>query len=311
MLGGTRRWLAVLVTLVAVATLPGVAHANGDSKVLGVLVLGDSYSAGNGGGSYYGTPTCHRSGATYASQLERLVEARPGGPDTVVRNVACSGAVTADLLRARGRRPAQVEAVDVNQDVVLLTIGGNDVGFSTIVTSCLLALTRRAAACDAALTHAERMLSDGTLQGRLTNVLTAIRARTGPGARIVLVGYPYLERDASFTLSPSSSAGGAPVAAGQRVRALTDAGDRIGEQVTAALNARQGTTANIAVSSKAAFAGHELSATGLTAGRYFNAPLADADPAGIDAWYHPNRAGYAAEAKLLLDDPRVPKADAG
>lgn len=294
---GGRRLLALLATVLAVGVLPGTATASaqGDPGTLSVLVLGDSYSAGNGAGSYLGAPTCHRSAANYGRQFERLVEVS-GGPSTTVATIACSGAVTSDILKPRGGRPAQVTQVDGNEDVVLLTIGGNDVGFGTIVATCLLPLTRSARGCEASLAKAERMVTDGTVATRLTNVLTAIRARTGPATRIVLVGYPYLEGDAAFAL--------APVAAGARVRGLTDAGDRVGQQVTAALGPN-----TIFVSTKQAFAGHELLAARSNPSRWLVAPFTDAPLGQLDLWYHPNTAGHAAIAKVLFDDPRVPKAD--
>jgi len=113
-----------------------------------VVRLGDSYSAGEGAGSYHtGTDTadnrCHRSTLTYATTLFT--------PAPV--NLACSGAVTADIdtkdadhrdsddtsadlpsqidqlkrLRAKGDLP----------DLVLMTMGGNDVGLASIVGECV------------------------------------------------------------------------------------------------------------------------------------------------------------------------------
>ena len=93
-----------------------------------VVLLGDSYSAGNGAGGYL--DACFRTpqsaGRRYAAQVRAAVV-----------DVSCSGAVVADLTRARSR-PAQVDAVDRTADVVVLTIGGNDVGFGSIVLQCFL-----------------------------------------------------------------------------------------------------------------------------------------------------------------------------
>jgi hypothetical protein len=189
-----------------------------------------------------------------------------------------------------------------DDDVVFLTIGGNDIGFGSIVASCLLVLSRNADACDANLRRAERMLADGTVKSRLTDVLTAIRARAGAVTRIVLLGYPYLEGDATYTV-PSTRPTFAPVQAGKRVRALSDAGDAIGRQLTASL------PGTVYVSTTKAFSGHELFAMRPNPDRWFVAPLVDAPLGQYDLWYHPNKAGHAAEAKLLFDDVRVPKVD--
>ena len=304
MLGGTKRKLAVLVAVAALAALPGVAHAQGDPGTLSILVLGDSYSSGNGAGAYSGPASCRRSTANYARQYEQLVEAAPGHVPTTVQTIACSGAVTADILRPNGARPAQLSAVNGDDDAVFLTIGGNDIGFGSIVASCLLVFSRNADACDTNLRHAERMLSDGTMRTRLTNVLTAIRARTGPKARIVLLGYPYLEGDPTYTV-PSTRPTFVPVQAGKRIRALSDAGDTLGQQLTAAMP----NTAYVSLTK--AFAGHELFAMRPNPARWLVAPFTDATLGEYDLWYHPNKAGHAAYAKALFDDVRVPKVDVG
>lgn len=307
MLGG-RRWCALLAVVVLVALLPGSASALGQPENLSIVVLGDSYSSGNGAGSYTGTPECRRSSANYARRFEQLVEAGPTHAPTTVNTVACSGAVTADITRARGGQPAQVDAVTSNVDAVFLTIGGNDAGFSSIVGSCLLVVTRDAGRCETALATAERMVADGTLAARLTTALTAIRAHADRLTRIVLVGYPYLEGD-PYYIVPATTPGTPAVAAGARVRALSDAGARAGEQVVTALNAAQGTTTNVFVPTTGAFAGHELYATQLNPSRWSVAPFTDAGLGDLDLWYHPNAAGHAAIAQALYDDARVPKAD--
>ncbi|MCU1374455.1 MAG: putative secreted hydrolase [Actinomycetia bacterium] len=301
MLGGRKQWLVgVLVAVLALGATPAGARAAGEPANVSIMVLGDSYSAGNGGGAYVGSPACRRSTNNYGAQYARLLSSQ----QTTITTVACSGAVSRDITSPAGARPAQVSALNRDYDVVLLTIGGNDAGFSTIVASCLLAAVSDARRCDAALARAERFLTDGTLETRLTKVLTAIRARTSAATRIVLLGYPYLEGDAGYVV-PSTEAGVPAVAAGRRVRALTDAADRLGQKVIDA----QGSATNVFISTKRAFAGHELTARRLNPARWFVAPFTADGP--LSDWYHPTRAGYAAEAQLLLADPRVPKADVG
>jgi hypothetical protein len=105
-----------------------------------VAILGDSYSSGEGARAYLaGTDTpdnrCHRSEHTYAVSLF--------GRENVSL-LACSGAVTRDFFGVqagnRGTRPQLRALADVEPrpDLVLLTIGGNDVGFGAIVRSCLM-----------------------------------------------------------------------------------------------------------------------------------------------------------------------------
>lgn len=101
-----------------------------------VVIVGDSYSSGEGAGSYLeGTDTagnpCHRSDLTYGQDL---------WPQRTI--VACSGATTADLWRSQFTdvppQIDQLDALDRDPDLVLTTFGGNDVGFGSVILRCLL-----------------------------------------------------------------------------------------------------------------------------------------------------------------------------
>lgn len=99
-----------------------------------VLVLGDSYSSGEGAGDYEPNSdqvTCHRSPHAYAGVV--------GGTGTKV--IACSGAVAADLYGnvdfGSGGQLSKLTDAE-NPDVVFLTIGGNDIGFAGVVEQCFL-----------------------------------------------------------------------------------------------------------------------------------------------------------------------------
>ena len=106
-----------------------------------IAILGDSYSAGEGADAYIaGTDTdanpCHRSRHTYLVETFDL-------PDGDI--VACSGAVINDLRAPQGGRTVdsqlqQLEALQGREpvDAVVLTLGGNDLGFGTIATSCVI-----------------------------------------------------------------------------------------------------------------------------------------------------------------------------
>lgn len=103
-----------------------------------IVILGDSYSAGEGTFDYYSPPRgvsagCHRSSKTY---LFPALE-----PGDVV-NLACSGAVSWDYYYdgKEGTSP-QLEQLDALKDApgaVLMTLGGNDIGFASIVTICVV-----------------------------------------------------------------------------------------------------------------------------------------------------------------------------
>lgn len=128
------------------------ADTNGDGRVR-VAVMGDSYIAGVGGlgrdesyelGSDYADNRCRR---TVNSWGYRVAESL-GALDEDILFSACTGATSEDVL-VRGQHPRsdyrhlggvpQIAALRAyeNADIVLLSIGGNDVGFASIIVDCL------------------------------------------------------------------------------------------------------------------------------------------------------------------------------
>lgn len=121
-------------------------------------------------GDYWGTDraayNCHGSGAVCRHDASRVygntastcmrsdsAEIRNATLEVAQRvNLACSGAKTVNLIRAgRGGQPNKGEAPQIDQlaalltttrvRMVVLTIGGNDLGFAGIITSCIARYT--------------------------------------------------------------------------------------------------------------------------------------------------------------------------
>lgn len=289
----------MLVGAIGLGLVPAASGAAAPGEV-SIVVLGDSYSAGNGAGEYSGTKGCRQSAHSYGRIYKRMLEAQRQAAS--VATAACSGAVAADITTARSGRPAQVDAVTRSHDVVLLTLGGNDAGFADIVATCLVVFVREGARCDAALTRAERMIADGIIESRLRSALTVIRAKADPRARIVVVGYPNLESDPTFRV-PVQKSRPAWAEAGTRLRALGHAADRLQQRVVDSVPGAA------FVSTRSRFAGHELTAARLNPRRWVVQPFTDAGIGDYDLWYHPNRQGHTELAKHLLADPRIPKTD--
>ena len=127
-----RRWLALLATVVITVLGATAASARADSYVS----LGDSYTAGpvipNQIGPPYG---CLRSDHNYP----HLTAPAIGLP---LRDPSCSGAKTDHMTQAQnvdpdGPNPPQFDSLDADTQVVSITIGGNDIGFSSIAQSCV------------------------------------------------------------------------------------------------------------------------------------------------------------------------------
>lgn len=139
------------------------------------VALGDSYSSGTGTRAYYDSG-CQRSNYSYA----KIIDAER--PNTTVNLVACSGAKTGDVLSN------QVSALSASTRWASITIGGNDAGFSSVITSC--ALPSWASNCNAKIDSAQTYIKD-TLPGKLTSVYSTIRSRA-PNATVVVLSYPRL-----------------------------------------------------------------------------------------------------------------------
>jgi lysophospholipase L1-like esterase len=179
-----RRCLSATATLGTAAALAiaggGAAHASS----LSYVALGDSYSSGVGAGSYTSSSgSCDRSTNAY-SQL--WTNANSPAAFTFV---ACSGATTADVLSG------QIASVTAATTLVSITIGGNDVGFSGVMETCVLDST---SSCVSAVNTAESE-AQTQLPAKLDAVYAAIKAHA-PNARVVVLDYPEL-----YDLSKSSS----------------------------------------------------------------------------------------------------------
>jgi hypothetical protein len=139
------------------------------------VALGDSYSSGTGTRTFY-EPTCQRSVYAYPYLLH---EAHPSWTSV---DAACSGAKTGNVLST------QVNSVTSDTNWVSYTIGGNDAGFSEVITEC--ALPSWASDCNGAINKAQSYIQN-TLPGRLDLVNNAIKSRA-PEAKVVVLDYPRL-----------------------------------------------------------------------------------------------------------------------
>ena len=93
--------------------------------------------------------------------------------------MACSGATTSNVLSS------QVSALSSSTTLVSITIGGNDVGFSSVMETCVLDGT---SSCVSAVDSAESE-AENSLPAKLDNVLSTIAA-DAPNAKVVVLDYP-------------------------------------------------------------------------------------------------------------------------
>ena len=180
------------------------------------VAMGDSYSSGEGAGSYSSSTNndqnqCHRSSKAYGALLgSRVSDYKPQ------KFVACSGAVTADLFNKNHQwdqkkpEPAQLSALATPIPTVsearriTLTIGGNDVGFARTIEKCLIGpqvgghfecsknkevrefVTSRVATLGGAAT---KKSAEGTRIYTYSEIFKNIALRA-PSATIYIAGYP-------------------------------------------------------------------------------------------------------------------------
>jgi lysophospholipase L1-like esterase len=164
---------ASTATAVLASVMFAAAPAHAASTVR-YVALGDSYSSGVGAGSYTAeSGSCQRSTKAYPA-----LWAAASAPASYV-SVACSGATTTSVISS------QVSALSSSTTLVSITIGGNDMGFSTIMSTCALQGTTQ---CVAAVQTAENK-AQSSLNGLLDNVYNAIRSHA-PNATVVVLDYP-------------------------------------------------------------------------------------------------------------------------
>ncbi|QJC21250.1 GDSL-type esterase/lipase family protein [Arcanobacterium buesumense] len=273
-----------------------------DEKYLTLTLIGDSYTAGNGIGLYYGPEESYRSmrnwGHIYANKLNE------NGVHTTVHNLAESGQITDGVLTN------QIPKVPVDTDIVLFTIGGNDIEFQNIITGCFAGVLSSASKCKTAMNVAESKI-DETF-ANVEHILEKLAERLAPDAQIVMVGYPYLSTDTSFAWGSFDAA--------REVRKFGLKAVELQTELTKKWNTDPTHPQVTFVPTHTAFAGHEPDPYfwGTNPQRWFN-ELAETngyiDENGklVSEWsgttlmfYHPNITGHEEIGKLVYNVVGVP-----
>lgn len=176
---------ALLAALSGLGAPPAVASERAPAPAAN---LGDSFASGEGGvetGPYLvgtDTPTdqCHRSRTSAAQLLDsaRLID--------LTVDAACSGATTQDIVGTpRSGEPPQASRLSGNLHQTYLMIGGNDIGFGTLL-GCVLQTD-----CDRTAVPAGTRQLLAQLPPKLDQAYAAVRAAT-PHATHTVVLYPPL-----------------------------------------------------------------------------------------------------------------------
>jgi lysophospholipase L1-like esterase len=200
-----RSALLALLTAITIVAAEAVAGAASAAAPTGRYVaLGDSYTSGPL------IPTqvdlnCVRSNRNYPALTASAI-----GSSAFV-DVSCGGATTGDILNPGDGTlgiavPAQLDAVTAATALVTIGIGGNDIGFSDIITTC----AEDSVDSPFGTPCKNRYTAGGTdqLQARIAAtapkvaaVLQSVRAKA-PNARVVVVGYPAILPDTGYGCWP-------------------------------------------------------------------------------------------------------------
>jgi lysophospholipase L1-like esterase len=162
------------------------------------VALGDSYTSGPFIPNQVGSPSlCLRSDHSYPY----LVAQAEHAPSFV--DVSCQGATTVDMTSSQDisvigmslqHNPPQFDALSASTRLVTIGIGGNDIGFSTIVVTC----AEKAVSNPTGAPCKDYYTSGGTDQ--LANAIADAEPKVAatlqgihklaPNAKVLVVGYP-------------------------------------------------------------------------------------------------------------------------
>jgi lysophospholipase L1-like esterase len=247
---------ALVLAAASALVLPFALAPAASASAVNYVALGDSYSSGVGAGSYTSSSgSCDRSTNAY-SQLW----ANANAPASYV-SAACSGATTSSVISS------QLSALSSSTTLVSITVGGNDIGFSSVMETCVLEGWDCVSAVDTAESEAENQLP-----GELNSVLADIKA-DAPNARVVVLDYPEL-----YDLSKSSSCVG--LSTSNRT-ALNQGAQILDSEIQAAAGRYGDVFANV----QGQFAGHEICDS--------SSWLHSVNVLDISESYHPTAAGQA------------------
>jgi lysophospholipase L1-like esterase len=251
------RWCAV-ATVGAMSLLGPVAAAAAQPAY---VALGDSYSSGVGTRVYYNDGTsCERSPDAYAPQIA-------SAKGYALNFQACSGAKTSDVTGN------QLGPLSSTTYLVTITIGGNDAGFSTVLTDCAAYYFN----CQWAIDNADSFIQN-TLPGLLNTTYSDIRGRATT-AHVVVLGYPHLFDSSGTTCNFN-------VLTSSHEQELNHTADLLDGVISARASAHGFTY----VDPRSAFYPHEVCSSSEWLNGQSN-PLSES--------YHPNISGYVEFTKLI------------
>jgi hypothetical protein len=124
-----------LALALVAALLVSLGAFAGSAAAAGYVSLGDSYTAG----PLIPNPVLPLGCLKSSNNYPHLAAPKLG---LSLKDPSCSGATTADMTAPQnvepdGPNPPQFNSLDAGTTVVSITIGGNDIGFTSIIENCI------------------------------------------------------------------------------------------------------------------------------------------------------------------------------
>lgn len=223
----TRSLTLAAAGLLATLGLTAVASADTTAATVDYVALGDSYSSGVGAGSYLDSSSCKRSANAYPELYANATGAS-------LNFQACSGAKTGDVINN------QSAALNSGTDLVSISVGGNDAGFSSVMEDCIL---EGDSGCKTAIDNAKTYVAN-TLPGLLAGVYSTIKSKA-PNAEVVVLGYPHF-----YKIGGSCSVGLSDTSRGY----INSGADALDSTIASAASKAGFTFADV----RGVFTGHEI-----------------------------------------------------
>lgn len=166
-----------------------------------IAVLGDSYVSGVGARSESGQVnyepsaiTCMRSPTGWPGLYADLITKYDSVEENItLSNDSCAGAVIANISKQMLNT-----GIDNNTDLVLMSVGGNNIGGVGLTKYCFVPGVRDPLICDLRISKA--LATIPVVQTNLTSVLMEIASKLEPRAKVIFVGYPSLVLKQPFEL---------------------------------------------------------------------------------------------------------------
>ena len=191
--------------VLALAIVAILAVFAGGARAANYVALGDSYAAGPIIPNQIAPFGCLKSDHNYAHLAAPTI-------GLALKDATCSGATTEDMTESQstelGSVPPQFDSLSGETTRVSLTIGGNDIGFSEIIESCVT-LNPFSTPCKDKYTAggkdqiAERIAATAP---KVDAVLDGIAARS-PSAKVFVVNYAAILPETGFGCWPQMPLG--------------------------------------------------------------------------------------------------------